>query len=85
MSNGFTLAAEIDQCKRAAGYAKVAMVGLESAAPATEPTQGLNTPDHSEAVPTWKTQIVVLLERNMRYPESAQAPDARETPKVSSK
>lgn len=37
------------------------------------PTQGHFTPDTSNAVATWKTQIVALLERNKRYPESAQA------------
>jgi protein TonB len=51
---------------RAAGYLKVALV-------ATEPTQGRNTPDNLNAAPTWKTQIVAMLERNKRYPEAAQS------------
>jgi len=37
------------------------------------PAQGRATPNTSNAVPTWKTQIVALLERNKRYPESAQS------------
>ena len=35
--------------------------------------QGRITPDTSNAVLTWKPQIVALLDRNKRYPESAQA------------
>ena len=30
-------------------------------------------PTTSNAVPTWKTQVVALLERNKRYPEAAQS------------
>jgi hypothetical protein len=37
------------------------------------PTQGRITPHNSNAVPTWKTQIVALLERNKRYPAVAQS------------
>jgi protein TonB len=37
------------------------------------PTQGQLIPDNSNAIPTWKTQIVTLLERNKRYPEGAQS------------
>jgi protein TonB len=37
------------------------------------PTQGRIAPNTSNAVPTWKTQIVALLERNKRYPEAAQS------------
>jgi protein TonB len=37
------------------------------------PTQGQLIPDNPTAVPTWKTQIVALLERNKRYPEVAQS------------
>jgi protein TonB len=37
------------------------------------PTQGQLVPNNSNAVPTWKTQIVALLERNKRYPEAAQS------------
>ena len=37
------------------------------------PTQGRITPTNSNAVPTWKTQIVALLERNKRYPAAAQS------------
>jgi protein TonB len=37
------------------------------------PTQGQLIPDNPTAVPTWKTQIVALLERNKRYPEGAQS------------
>jgi periplasmic protein TonB len=37
------------------------------------PTQGRINPNNSSAVPTWKTQIVAVLERNKRYPEAAQS------------
>jgi protein TonB len=37
------------------------------------PAQGQLVPDNPTAVPTWKTQIVALLERNKRYPEGAQS------------
>jgi periplasmic protein TonB len=45
----------------------------QTAAVAAAPTQGQLIPENSNAVPTWKTRIVALLERNKRYPESAQA------------
>jgi len=35
--------------------------------------QGQLNPNISNAVPTWKTQIVALLERNKRYPETSQS------------
>jgi protein TonB len=35
--------------------------------------QGQRNPIISNAVPTWKTQIVALLERNKRYPETSQS------------
>jgi periplasmic protein TonB len=37
------------------------------------PTQSQIVPNTSTAVPTWKTQILALLERNKRYPEAAQS------------
>jgi protein TonB len=37
------------------------------------PTQGQLVPENPNVIPTWKTQIVALLERNKRYPEGAQA------------
>ena len=45
----------------------------QTAALPAAPTQGRLTPNTSNAVPTWKMQIVELLERNKRYPESAQS------------
>ena len=45
----------------------------QTAAIPAAPVQGQRTPNHSNAVPTWKTQIVALLERNKRYPESSQS------------
>lgn len=45
----------------------------QTAALPAAPMQGRLTPNTSNAVPTWKTQIVALLERNKRYPESAQS------------
>jgi len=45
----------------------------QTAALPAAPAQGQITRNTSNAVPTWKTQIVALLERNKRYPESAQS------------
>jgi periplasmic protein TonB len=45
----------------------------QTAAIPAAPTQGRITPTNSNAVPTWKTQIVALLERNKRYPAVAQS------------
>jgi periplasmic protein TonB len=44
-----------------------------SAAVPAAPMQGRVTPNTSNAVPTWKTHILALLERHKRYPESAQS------------
>jgi periplasmic protein TonB len=43
----------------------------QSAAVPAAPMQGRLTPTPSNAVPTWKTHILALLERNKRYPEAA--------------
>jgi protein TonB len=45
----------------------------QSAAVPAAPMQGRLTPTRSNAVPTWKTHILALLERNKRYPEAAQS------------
>jgi protein TonB len=45
----------------------------QSAALPAAPMQGRLTPTPSNAVPTWKTHILALLERNKRYPEAAQS------------
>ena len=45
----------------------------ENAAVPAAPMQGRLTPTPSNAVPTWKTHILALLERNKRYPEAAQS------------
>lgn len=45
----------------------------ENAAVPAAPMQGRLTPTPSNAVPTWKTHILALLERNKRYPETAQS------------
>ena len=45
----------------------------QTAAIPAAPIQGRITPHNSNAVPTWKTQIVALLERNKRYPAAAQS------------
>ena len=47
--------------------------GIQQALAAPAAMQGRITPDTSNAVLTWKPQIVALLDRNKRYPESAQA------------
>jgi protein TonB len=44
----------------------------QTAALPAAPMQGRLTPTPSNAVPTWKTHILALLERNKRYPEAAQ-------------
>jgi len=44
-----------------------------SAAVPAAPMQGRVTPNTSNAVPTWKTHILALLERHKRYPEIAQS------------
>jgi periplasmic protein TonB len=45
----------------------------QTAAIPAAPVQGQLNPNISNAVPTWKTQIVALLERNKRYPETSQS------------
>jgi protein TonB len=45
----------------------------QTAALPAAPTQGRISPNTSNAVPTWKTQIVAVLERNKRYPAAAQS------------
>lgn len=40
---------------------------------AAAPVQGKPNPVNSNAIPTWKSQIVGILERNKRYPSSAQS------------
>jgi periplasmic protein TonB len=45
----------------------------QTAALPAAPAQGRITPKTSNAVPTWKTEIVALLERNKRYPHAAQS------------
>ena len=49
------------------------LVPEQTAALPAAPMQGQRNPIISNAVPTWKTQIVALLERNKRYPAAAQA------------
>jgi periplasmic protein TonB len=46
---------------------------LETAAVPRAPVQGPPVPRSSNAIPSWKTQIVALLERNKRYPPAAHA------------
>jgi protein TonB len=45
----------------------------QSAPVPAAPRQGRLTPTPSNAVPTWKTHILALLERNKRYPAAAAA------------
>jgi len=45
----------------------------QTAAVPAAPMQGRLTPTQSSTVPTWKMHILALLERNKRYPESAQS------------
>jgi protein TonB len=46
---------------------------VQTAAIPAAPVQGQPTPRSSKAIPTWKTKIVALLERNKRYPATAQS------------
>jgi periplasmic protein TonB len=54
----------------------------QTAALPAAPTQGQLTPNTSSAVPTWKSQMLALLERNKRYPESAQSRHQQGTARV---
>jgi protein TonB len=54
----------------------------QTAALPAAPTQGRPTPNRSSAVPTWKTEILALLERNKRYPEAAQSRHQQGTAQV---
>jgi periplasmic protein TonB len=54
----------------------------QTAALPAAPTQGQITPNTSSAVPTWKSQMLALLERNKRYPESAQSRHQQGTARV---
>jgi protein TonB len=45
----------------------------QTAAIPAAPTQGQSNPNASSALPSWKTQIIALLERNKRYPPAAQS------------
>jgi periplasmic protein TonB len=53
----------------------------QAAIPAA-PMQGRLTPNTSDAVPTWKSHILALLERNKRYPEAAQSRHQQGTAQV---
>lgn len=46
---------------------------MQMAAIPAAPTQGQLNPNNPRAIPTWKTQIVALLERNKRYPTAARS------------
>jgi protein TonB len=46
---------------------------VERAARPAAPTQGQPNRNTTTAVPTWKTQVVAMLERNKRYPAAAQS------------
>jgi protein TonB len=46
---------------------------VEEAVVAAAPEQGQVNVSNSNAIPTWKRQVVGLLERHKRYPEAAQA------------
>ena len=46
---------------------------VEDAVVAAAPEQGQINISNANAIPSWKRQVVGLLERNKRYPEAAQA------------
>jgi periplasmic protein TonB len=54
----------------------------QTAALPAAPTQGRPNPNRSSAVPTWRTQILALLERNKRYPGGAQSRHQQGTAQV---
>jgi protein TonB len=46
---------------------------VETAAVAAAPLLGRVNPNNANAVPTWRTKVLALLERNKRYPPAAQS------------
>ncbi|MCA6116239.1 energy transducer TonB [Bradyrhizobium sp. WSM 1738] len=50
---------------------------------ATAPTQGVPNDKNSEAVMTWRTKVLALVEKNKRYPEAARAKREQGTAQVS--
>ena len=50
---------------------------------AAAPTQGVPNDKNSEAVVTWRTQVLALVERNKRYPEAARSRREQGTAQVS--
>lgn len=50
---------------------------------AVAPTQGVPNDRNSEAVVTWRTQVLALVEKNKRYPEAARSRRAQGTAQVS--
>ena len=57
-------------------------VPVQTAAIPAAPTQGQLNLNNPTAIPTWKTRIVALLERNKRYPAAAQSRRERGTAQV---
>src|SRR5262249_59297151 len=56
---------------------------VEQPVVAAAPNQGQLNLSNSNAVPTWKRQVVGLLERNKRYPAAAQSRGERGTVQLS--
>jgi periplasmic protein TonB len=50
---------------------------------AVAPTQGVPNDKNSEAVVTWRTQVLALVEKNKRYPEAARSRREQGTAQVS--
>jgi protein TonB len=50
---------------------------------AVAPTQGVPNDKNSEAVVTWRTQVLALVEKNKRYPETARSRREQGTAQVS--
>jgi biopolymer transport protein ExbD len=68
---------EVMNLLRNAGYLKVALVAQEKA-----PQTLLRAGDNSDAMSTWKTQIVAAIERNKRFPAEAARRGATGTAQV---
>ena len=50
---------------------------------AVAPTQGVPNDKNTEAVVTWRTQVLALIEKNKRYPEAARSRREQGTAQVS--
>lgn len=75
---------EVTPQQQAAATTSAPQAVTERIAPvAVAPTQGVPTAKDSEAVVTWRTQLLALVEKNKRYPEAARSRREQGTAQVS--